>query len=1187
MRASNLLSRLLLSGLLLPLIGLFVLLTWLFFTSAGANWALSFVPGLQVRSLHGSIAHGLSLRGLTYAHGHTKISAQQVSWAFHPSTLLWGELRFSSVLLQDAKIWTPKSTPSQTAPTLTIPQLPSWMDLFSLRVSPVQVESLSVYQNGKREFLLQHGQCASLGWNRGTLEVHQLVASGSFGKISANAAGTLANRKIVLTAHWQGAQSTAPSLALTLDWHGISANSYGGPIQLALRQGKNTGQLQAIATIKPNQIALSQAQITSSKLPKPVHGDLRFSLPKVLHGDYGTEGHLFSTTWPGMPKMLGNKGLSVQWSAAGRAGQYHGNLHVNAQSSDLTADFQSSQDRLVLRLTGHLLQGKLLPSQIETTLSKNPSVKGHLDFQQIPVQAFFSKIPGTLSANLQIAASSSANGWRGNAQWLILPSQIYQQKLQGDGELQFAGKNWQLKHAILRGPGLQITAQGSVKQRLMIDAKIQRWAGILPGASGDTQLSGWIGQRDQAWQGALHLQGRNLRYQRTALAHLALDGSLNGKSQIQGKILATGLVTNGQSMDIRGGLSGSLQQAALTLSARDNARELRLAGTVWHQPQDWKLDLQKLQFRSPNLGLWNLTQTATLQWQKGRANISLLHVAGANGASIQISGGYGPQSTQGSLDVIAHSLPLDFWNRGLDAGIRGRWNARIHGQCNGVCQLKADWGVTDTALHWHAGDANEQVAVQQFNGNLIWGKSGLQLHSQLQLAKQQGNLQLSASSPATLQLPWRMPKAQPLQAQLIGHVPGVLLSHLPTGSIAVDPSGDIQADLHASGTWGKPLWQGRARAQGLGCYIPEAGLHLTDISANLTAGGDKLILDSLQVHSGTGNLQGHGDVSLSPGAPFQIHITGKDFLALNLPQVQASVAPDIDIRQQKKEIHISGKVETTRLRILGTDFGGPKPSSDVAFVRDIKQKPAPSHLAVDLQVGLGKNSKVLIGGLHADLQGNLRVRMIPPSTTPLIEGALHMVDGKYEIYGNSLTFEKGTILFSGPPKAASLDVLAVRKIKNSNSFAVDNETILAGVQVTGNLSHPVVNLYSKPSMAQNDILSYLILGTPSTGLQSQEALLSAAAGQLFSAGRAAVFGNSISSAGIDVGVSSSNNSSGLAADMVTLGHYITPNLYFSVGQSILGQGTVARLRYRISRHIEIQTESGTQDGANIFYRIDF
>jgi translocation and assembly module TamB len=57
--------------------------------------------------------------------------------------------------------------------------------------------------------------------------------------------------------------------------------------------------------------------------------------------------------------------------------------------------------------------------------------------------------------------------------------------------------------------------------------------------------------------------------------------------------------------------------------------------------------------------------------------------------------------------------------------------------------------------------------------------------------------------------------------------------------------------------------------------------------------------------------------------------------------------------------------------------------------------------------------------------------------------------------------------------------------------------------------------------------------------------------------------------------------------MVTLGHYLTPDLYLSVGQSVLGSGTVARLRYRISRHIELQTESGTQNGANIFYRIDF
>lgn len=197
-----------------------------------------------------------------------------------------------------------------------------------------------------------------------------------------------------------------------------------------------------------------------------------------------------------------------------------------------------------------------------------------------------------------------------------------------------------------------------------------------------------------------------------------------------------------------------------------------------------------------------------------------------------------------------------------------------------------------------------------------------------------------------------------------------------------------------------------------------------------------------------------------------------------------------------------------------------------------------------------------------------------------------MVNGHYDIYGHSLDFERGSINFHGAASQANLDVLAVRTIKNSDSFAVDNTPVKAGVQVTGTLQVPQVNLYSNPSMSQADILSYLLLSTPSSGLGNQDELLSAAAGTLFSASRAALFGNSLSNSGIDVGVTS-NGQQGLSGAMVTLGHYLTPDLYLSVGQSVMGNGTVARLRYRVSKHIELQTENGTQNGANIFYRIDF
>ncbi|WP_308388634.1 translocation/assembly module TamB domain-containing protein [Acidithiobacillus sp. AMEEHan] len=971
-----------------------------------------------------------------------------------------------------------------------------------------------------------------------------------------------------------------------MDWHGLPQGGYGGPIALTLQQGNFSGTLQGSAVVAPYAIELTHAQLRSARLARPMQIAFSVHLPKVLHGDYATEGKLSDMAWVGMPEALGKSGIQADWHASGTDSRYQGSLTLESGENRLHADVAGLQKSMTLLLRGNLLGGQLLRSKVEASFGSTESVQGTLALRRIPLQAVFKRVPGHLSADITLRAAASSPVWTGNIRWNLLPSQIYQEPLNGSGELQFSGNTWDLKQAVLTGPGLRLAAEGSLAQRLTIDAQVDHWSGILPTASGMTKLHGWIAQREQKWQGELHLQGKQLRYQKVALARLNLDGSLGAGDKLQAALQATGITLNGQKVNMRSNVSGSLQEANVQLSLQDDQRSLDLGGTLQHAVA-WKFDLAELRFQDPRLGRWSLVQPAVLQWSQGNISIATLRIDGANGASIRVAGNYTIGSSQGNIDAEATALPLDFWDKALDSGIRGRWNAQIQGRCAGTCQIRADWGVRDTVLHWVAGDTSHHVAITQFSGNLHWQKDGLHVQSNLRLADQLGTFQLDANSPAVLQLPWKAPTQQPLHATVTGHVPGLLLSQLPTGNIDVDPKGDITINLRAAGTWGKPLWQGQANASGLGCYIPEAGLHLEDIAAQLTGSGDHLLLKNLTVHSGSGTLHGSGEVVFSKDLPYQIHITGNNFLALNLPQVQAAIDPDIDIHHGQGKLTINGKVETTRLRILGTDFGGPKPSSDVVFVHGAQQSNTPSNLAVDVRIGLGKNARVLIGGLHADLRGDLQLRMVPPSTTPLLQGNLQMVDGKYEIYGNSLTFERGKILFNGPPQAASLDVLAVRRIKNSDSFAVNNETIVAGVRVTGNLSHPVVSLYSKPSMAQNDILSYLVLGTPSTGLQSQDAVLSAAAGQLFSAGRAAVFGNSLSSTGFDFGVSSSGSGSGLAADMVTLGHYITPNLYFSVGQSVLGDGTVARLRYRITRNIEIQTESGTQDGANIFYRIDF
>ena len=57
--------------------------------------------------------------------------------------------------------------------------------------------------------------------------------------------------------------------------------------------------------------------------------------------------------------------------------------------------------------------------------------------------------------------------------------------------------------------------------------------------------------------------------------------------------------------------------------------------------------------------------------------------------------------------------------------------------------------------------------------------------------------------------------------------------------------------------------------------------------------------------------------------------------------------------------------------------------------------------------------------------------------------------------------------------------------------------------------------------------------------------------------------------------------------LVTLGKYPTPKLFISYGQSLFGEGSLFRIRYSLSKHWEIETQTGEEMGGDIYYKIDF
>jgi len=69
--------------------------------------------------------------------------------------------------------------------------------------------------------------------------------------------------------------------------------------------------------------------------------------------------------------------------------------------------------------------------------------------------------------------------------------------------------------------------------------------------------------------------------------------------------------------------------------------------------------------------------------------------------------------------------------------------------------------------------------------------------------------------------------------------------------------------------------------------------------------------------------------------------------------------------------------------------------------------------------------------------------------------------------------------------------------------------------------------------------------------------------------------------------SSTKTASTLGQSLITVGKYLTPQLYLSYGRSVIGNSNLIRLRYSISRRWELETESGTASGADIYYKLEF
>ncbi|MGE4343611.1 MAG: translocation/assembly module TamB domain-containing protein [Geoalkalibacter sp.] len=521
----------------------------------------------------------------------------------------------------------------------------------------------------------------------------------------------------------------------------------------------------------------------------------------------------------------------------------------------------------------------------------------------------------------------------------------------------------------------------------------------------------------------------------------------------------------------------------------------------------------------------------------------------------------------------------------VPAGVQleGEWLGRLEGRLGpgGILAVEGTSRVSDGFLRRRDEDGEWSVALRQAELLWQWREETLQGELDLTLGDfGEATASFQLPLPARLVTAFEDDGAVSVLAQAHMREQGLLEMLLP--GLAEDIAGELAFVAEVGGTWQNPRWQGDFSLTQAGATLPAAGLVLDEIEVAGRIVERRIEVERLQLRSGPGKLTGRVQVDLEDfSAPvYTGEIKGSKVQVMNLPELQIQISPDLTFRGRPDAFAVKGKVHVPVFLVYDwQNEGMVKPSSDVEIVgRESEPEAArPFNLDLDVDVTLGERVILQAKGLDARLEGGLKV-MTNERSDLIGQGEISVAKGHYAAFGLKLPITRGRLLFAGGPlDRPGLDILALREIGE----------VRAGVQMTGTARAPRVKLYSEPGMPDTDILSYIVLGRPLGESGGQADVLMLAAGALLSRGESAALQDKLKRRlGIDV-IEVESGAGDVEASMVTVGKYLTPDLYVSFGQALFGEASVARLRYSLSEKWDFESQFGTVSGADLYYKVHF
>lgn len=1194
-------------------------------TQSGSQWLLRQVPGLTVQEFNGALLGQWSAEQLEWQDEQTQIQLEQISMAIDLGCLWRAELCVQHLTATRLAINVLENNEASTDSEpfeLTDIQLPI----------SISVAQFSLQQLLFNDELILQGVQTQAQWLNNELQIQQL--SLAYQENSLELQGKLTAKQswpLELSIQAQGQVPELGQQELDLNVSGtLNQLQLKGKLAGAL-VGNITAELQPLAADVPAtlNLELSQLQLAAvlpefmqvQQLSVTAAGDLAAGyqwqqsaqllanqLPIKLVGEGMLDQHsvtvkqlkliesedsyaqitgqldwqhelsaqaqlyLQQLSWP---QLLGVEDVGIELNSAQIELSYQEQRYQAELQSELLGPAGEFQVNAQLRgdhqqLDIYTLQVSAGPGQVQGAaqldFAQGVRWRSELHVSELNPAYWIADLPGKLAGD--ITTSGQFDETLSAAAQISLAGQLRGEQARVQANVTGAGEQWQLANLLVQMGDNQLRGHVDINEQLAgkLQLDVPRLTQILPGAAGRVHGQIDIGGRLEQPAGALSLQAEGLAYQGNRVKQLDVQAKLESSGQADIKLSATRLASADQLLgDLKLHGSGDLRTQELSLQLDGPVQaQARLQGELDAQTLRWHGVLRQLTVDVEQQH-WQLTEPMHIDYQHEQHLQLSAHCFSSEQASLCAQ----PQQ-------LLPRLAIDYQLKDFPLASLRPWlpkDLRLDALLNGRIQIQEQSQGLQGQIQLDAGKGSVHYVEQEQRHDFAW--QVLQLNSVLD------------------------PQKITLQLELLGAQTGHLLLDL-----AMDPQ---QADKPLKGEFKlerlelAPLKafvpeiekiQGLVQGQGtIGGTLLKPSI---DGQINLTDGllaGDRMPLNleqlwlQVQINGSLAKIEGgwrsgadgqghvNGRVDWRNALLVDINLNGTQLPVQVAPYADLIVEPDLQLSLDERRLLLSGSVSVPKGYITVPELPeqAVRVSADAHVLGREQQQPG-LPLAMDIEIKVGQERLHFSGfGLTADVQGQIKV-----VDNLSARGVLELKNGRYRAYGQRLQLRRARLVFSGPISQPYIDIEAVRVTGD----------VTAGLRLSGLADQPQTEIFSQPPMSQEQALSWLLLGRPLTGGNSDDSnMMSQAALALGMLGTAPIVNRMADTFGIKE-FEFDTEGSGMSSSVMASGR-LTDKLVLSYGVGVFQPSSIIALRYELTKRLYLEAASSLASSLDLFYRRSF